>query len=271
MPDVRAAWFFLRNAGSFAYRRMGGAVLSHSRERTKGRPGDSQSEPAPWLPPDPSSLGLGAQPPAARGYRLPRGGGLERLWVLCLLSAGDQAHGGCLRRAQVCGPDSRLWGQGVFACCAQLGQGDTLGVSMPDRSCAVRLSAAVHGRRSRSTLRRPPQEVAASLHHDGARKHGRSGATVGEPRPSSRNQAPFPSGEGVTAKAVTDRENPACSASRLARCEACPPQARLALREPGLATLYQSPRMRVQRAEGSLARVWGEEPQRPPHSHAHSV
>ena len=27
----------------------------------------------------------------------------------------------------------------------------------------------------------------------------RSGATVGEPRPSARNQAPFPSGEGVTA------------------------------------------------------------------------
>ena len=29
-------------------------------------------------------------------------------------------------------------------------------------------------------------------------------------------------------------------------------------------TLFQSPRMRVQRAEGPLARVWGEEPQRPP-------
>ena len=48
----------------------------------------------------------------------------------------------------------------------------------------------------------------------------RSGATVGEPRPSARNPAPFPSGEGVTAKAVTDRESLAGSASRLALCEA---------------------------------------------------
>ena len=29
----------------------------------------------------------------------------------------------------------------------------------------------------------------------------------------------------------------------------------------GPSTQYHSPRMRVQRAEGSLARVWGEEPQ----------
>ena len=56
-----------------------------------------------------------------------------------------------------------------------------------------------HDRRSMRSLRRPPQEDAASHPHGGGRKHGRSGATVGEPRPSATNQAPFPSGEGVTA------------------------------------------------------------------------
>ena len=42
------------------------------------------------------------------------------------------------------------------------------------------------------------------------------------------------------------------------------PAARLALREPGLSPNDHPPKMRVQRAEGSLARVWGEEPQRLP-------
>ena len=53
--------------------------------------GGSQTETAPWLPPDPLPLGLRAEPPAARGYWLPRGGGLERLEVLCLSSAGGRA------------------------------------------------------------------------------------------------------------------------------------------------------------------------------------
>ena len=53
--------------------------------------GGSQTEPAPWLPPDPSPLGLGVKPPVARGYWLPRGGGLEGLWVLCCSSAGGRA------------------------------------------------------------------------------------------------------------------------------------------------------------------------------------
>ena len=49
----------------------------------------------------------------------------------------------------------------------------------------------------------------------------RSRATAGEPRPSAttkRGEAPFPSGEGVTAVAVTDRESLACSASRRTCC-----------------------------------------------------
>ena len=130
--------------------------------------------------------------------------------------------------------------------------------------------APPHGRRNLSSLRRPPQEVAASLNHDGGRNPTRSGATVGESRPSSHNQAPFPSGEGVTAAAVTDRENPACSASRRAQRKGSKTPRRDPLK-PGspsasraLQPCNNPPRMRVQRAEGSLARVWGEEPQRLP-------
>ena len=52
-----------------------------------------------------------------------------------------------------------------------------------------------HGRRSKSNLCRPPQEVAASCPQGGARKHGRSGATAGESRPSSRNQKASPAGK----------------------------------------------------------------------------
>lgn len=44
----------------------------------------------------------------------------------------------------------------------------------------------------------------------------RSGATVGELRPSATKPAPFPGGEGGTAATVTDRWSPACSASRRA-------------------------------------------------------
>ena len=104
--------------------------------------GGSQIETAPWLPPDPSSLGLGVEPPAARGYSLPRGGGLERLGVLCLLSAGGRAAPAgrprCVRVGELVGR---------FAACQ---------LAWRDRSETVRFSASVHGRRSRSSLRRPP-------------------------------------------------------------------------------------------------------------------
>ena len=86
----------------------------------------------------------------------------------------------------------------------------------PEQMCCT-LPYPLHGRRSLSNLRRPPQEDAASLNQGGGRKHGRSGATAGEPRPSETNPAPFPSGEGVTAVAVTDRGSSACSASRRAQ------------------------------------------------------
>ena len=154
-------------------------------------------------------------------------------------------------------PESRrLFGEG-------LGRGAPASPAT-DKSEKVQFSVAQHGRRSMRNLRRPPQEVAASCLYVGGRKHGRSGATAGEPRPSATNPAPFPSGEGVAAKAVTDRENLACSASRRARMRAVTPASPARLLRAVPSTLFQSPRMRVQRAEGPLARVWGEEPQRSP-------
>ena len=67
-----------------------------------------------------------------------------------------------------------------------------------DKEDNARFSATVHGRRSLSSLRRPPQEDAASLDHVEGRKYGRSGATVGEPRPSANN--PVPSQEGKVSR-----------------------------------------------------------------------
>ena len=86
-------------------------------------------------------------------------------------------------------------GPEVLASVGRASCGDTL---LLGSACGLtgrtRCGAATppQGRRSRSILRRPPQEVATSLNRGGARKHGRSGATVGEPRPSSRNQGPLP-------------------------------------------------------------------------------
>ena len=124
-PAVRGRrGVFLRNAGAFdrargvrfsfcvtrdsCARRAGGVVFPAERGflcpsadgrgcsfplagKNQRATGGSQSETAPWLPPAPSPLGLGAKPPAARGDRLPRGGGLEQLWVSRSLSAGWRA------------------------------------------------------------------------------------------------------------------------------------------------------------------------------------
>ena len=111
-------------------------------------PGGSQSETAPWLPPGPSPLGLGAEPLVARGYLLPRGGGLEQLGVLRCSSAGGRA-------APVGRPRCARSGEpvGRFVACQ---------LAWKNRSRTMRFSATLHGRRSRSNLRRPPQEVAAS-------------------------------------------------------------------------------------------------------------
>ena len=89
--------------------------------------GGSPIEQAPWLPPDPSSLGLGEKHHAARGYWLPRGGGLERIEVLCTLSAGGRAAPeGRPRCAQVGGPLAALAGA-WFLCTSA----DVRGCSFP--------------------------------------------------------------------------------------------------------------------------------------------
>ena len=140
--------FLLRGAGFLCpWRGRAGRSFPLAGKNQRA-PGGSQSETAPWLPPGPSPLGLGVEPLVARGYSLPRGGGLERLGVLCLLSAGGRAAPvGRPRCARGGGPVGR------FAACQ---------MAWRNRSGMVRFSATVHGRRSRSSLRRPPQEVAAS-------------------------------------------------------------------------------------------------------------
>ena len=121
--------------------------------------GGSQTETAPWLPPDPSPLGLGVKPHVARGYWLPRGGGMRVFGVLCHLSAGGRAAPVGRPRCAQDGGYVRAWG-----------------CMWTDRADTLRFSALVHGRRSRSNLRRPPQEVAASLDHGGARSpHAKRG------------------------------------------------------------------------------------------------
>ena len=108
--------------------------------------GGSQSEPAPWLPPAPRRLVW------ARNLRLRKANSFLagaawnglRCHACCLLAAGRHRW-------------AALVGRGVVGL-----SGDGYCV-WTDRSDKVRFSATVHGRRSMSSLRRPPQEVAASL------------------------------------------------------------------------------------------------------------
>ena len=192
-----------------------------------------------------------------RGYWRPRGGGLERLEVLCPLSAGGRAvpagtgflcpwHG----RGRLFFPsrgkepkgarwqpnrDSTMaapgllsaWAGGGTSCHARLfaSSRGRLGAAwgiMPvvrwrpggtsgppslrarwwaleracgvrcDRSGTLRFTEMVHGRRSLSSLRRPPQEVAASLDHGGARNpHAKRGDRRGAP-PERDPPSPLP-------------------------------------------------------------------------------
>ena len=72
-------WLRLRGAGIFCPLHGQAGCSFPLAGKNQRAPGGSQSETAPWLPPGPSPLGLGVEPLAARGYSLPRGGGLERL------------------------------------------------------------------------------------------------------------------------------------------------------------------------------------------------
>ena len=102
----------------------------------------------------------------------------EGIGVLRCSSAGGRAAPvGHPRCARVGGPVGR-----VTAC----------RLAWRDRSETVRFSAAVHGRRSWSSLRRPPQEVAASLDHGGAHNpHAKRGDRRGAP-PERNQPSPLP-------------------------------------------------------------------------------
>ena len=105
-----------------------------------------------------------------------------------------------------------------------------------------------HSRRSMRNLRRSPQEVAVSLSHDGASKHGRTGATAGYLRPCSTNERPSPAGK-VARLCRGERGKSRSTASRRV------------LRAPCYRAMM--PPTGIQRAMRPLARVWGEKLLRP--------
>ena len=140
--------------------------------------GGSQIETAPWLPRPPRRLVWERNLLLREAIRFLAGAAWNAFgyYVTRLLADGRHQWAALVARGVV-----GLSGGGYYV--------------WTDRSGMVRFSATLHGRRSLSSLRRPPQEVAASLYHGGARKHGRSGATVGEPRPSATNPIPSPEGK----------------------------------------------------------------------------
>ena len=152
-------------------------VLSHSRERTKGRP-------------------VAANPRQYHGCpRTPRrlvwGRNLLLREAICFLAGAAWNSLGCYAARPLAAGRHRwaaLAARGVVSLSRAYR-------AKRNRLETVRFSATPHGRRSRSSLRRPPQEVAASCPHGGARNSTRSGATVGEPRPSSTNPVPSPEGK----------------------------------------------------------------------------
>ena len=169
--------------GSFAPPPEVGDVLSLSRERTKGRPGAAKLCMRDGCPRTPSRLAGGSNLLSREAKTFLAGAA----WNGFVCLAGWSLAAGRHRWAALVARRAAL-------------RAGTHGLTGQTRCGAA---SPPHGRRSKSNLRRPPQEVAASLNHGGGRKPGRSGATVGEPRPSSRmkrGEAPFPSGEGVTAQ-----------------------------------------------------------------------
>ena len=170
-PSLRARWWAFGCAcwarGSFAHRRMCRAFFPSRGKEPKGdrwQPNRDSTMAAP------GPLAAWFEEETSWGARLIASsrGRLGTPWVLCPSSAGGRAAPvGRPRCAQVGGPVGR-----ITAC----------RLARQDRSGTMQFSAAVHGRRSRSSLRRPPQEVAASLDHDGAHNpHAKRGDRRGAP------------------------------------------------------------------------------------------
>ena len=116
-------WLRLMARGSFAHRSMCEAVLSHSRERTKGRPVAANPSQHHGCPRTPRRLGCGRNLPLREANRFLAGAAWNAFWVLCMLSAGGRAAPvGRPRCAQVSGllvapdgaavplPAARAWG-----------------------------------------------------------------------------------------------------------------------------------------------------------------
>ena len=180
-PSLRASWWAFgcacRARSSFAHRQMCGVFFPTRGKEPKGdrwQPNRDSTMAAPgpllaWLE--------GGTSCCARLIASSRGRH-EGIGVLRCSSAGGRAAPvGHPRCARVGGPVGR-----VTAC----------RLAWRDRSETVRFSAAVHGRRSWSSLRRPPQEVAASLDHGGAHNpHAKRGDRRGAP-PERNHPSPLP-------------------------------------------------------------------------------
>ena len=161
------------------------AVLSHSRERTKGRPVAAKPRQHHGCPRTPRRLGCGRNLMRSEAIGFLAGAAWNgfRGYVCRPLAAGRHRWAALVVRGVV-------GLSGVPQLVGWRGGTGREWSGSPHRCMAGGARAASVGLRRRSP---PPSTMTerATL--------TRSGATVGEPRPSSRNPAPFPGGEGVTA------------------------------------------------------------------------
>ena len=155
-----------------------GAVLSHSRERTKGRPGAAnpgQHHGCPRAPP-----------------RLAWGSNLLLCEANCFLARAAWSGWGCYAIRPLAVGRHRwaaLVARGLVGLSSATRLVGRLGGTGQER-CGP--SAMVHGRRSLSSLRRPPQEVAASLNHGEVHNpHAKRGDRRGAP-PERTQPSPLP-------------------------------------------------------------------------------
>ena len=160
------------------------AVLSHSRERTKGRPVAAKPRQHHGCPRTPRRLAWGRNLMWSAAKTFLAGAAWRGLGVMSLVR---WRPGGTVAALVVRG---MVGLSGVPQLVGWRGGTGREWSGSPHRCMAGGARAASVGLRRRSP---PPSTMTerATL--------TRSGATVGEPRPSSRNPAPFPGGEGVTA------------------------------------------------------------------------
>ena len=161
------------------------AVLSHSRERTKGRPVAAKSRQHHGCPRTPRRLAWGWSLLLREAIGFLAGAAWNgiRCCACCPLAAGRHRWAALVARKMV-------GLSGVSQLVGWRGGTGREWSGSPHRCMAGGARAASVGLRRRSP---PPSTMTERTIPT------RSGATVGEPRPSARNKKAFPGGEGVTA------------------------------------------------------------------------